>query len=101
MLVHKVNGEHPTSYSDLVFVAQKLERWEEATDALLLKTITTGGSNVNQSQTSGNLFLSRKLNSNCTFTVQTAIVESTEAEEDLSAKSVGKEEAESLAGEDA
>ena len=46
MLAHKVDGEHPASYSDLLLAAQKLERWAEARAPLLLKTTTTGRSNV-------------------------------------------------------
>ena len=49
MLAHKVDGKHPTSYSDLLFAARKLERWPEARYPLLPKTTTTGGSNVTQS----------------------------------------------------
>ena len=43
MLAHKVDGKHPTSYSDLPLAAHKLERWPEARDPLLPKTTTTGG----------------------------------------------------------
>ena len=64
--------------------------------SLAPKNMTTGGSNVTQSQTSGNLFPSRKLKGNCTFTAQSTVVESTEAEEDLSVKPEGEEESESL-----
>ena len=63
MLAHKVDGEHPTSYSfsyNLLLAAQKLERWAEARDPLLPKITTTGGSNVTHSQTPRNLFPSRK-----------------------------------------
>ena len=60
MLVHKVDGKHSASYSDLVLAVQKLERWAKARDFLFPKTTTTGGSNVTQWQTLGNLFLSRK-----------------------------------------
>ena len=67
MLAHKVDGKHPTSYSDLLLVAWKLERWAEARDTLLPKTKITGGSNVTKSQALGNLFPSRKLKGNCTF----------------------------------
>ena len=67
MLAHKVDGKHLASYSDLLLAAWKLERWAEARDPLLLKTTTTGGSNVTWPQTLGNLFLSRKLKGNCTF----------------------------------
>ena len=101
MLAHKVDGKHPTSYSDLLLAAQKLGRQAEARDPLLPKTTTTGGLNINWLQTSGNLFPSRKLKDSHTFTAPFAIVESTEAEEDLSVKPEGEEQAESLAEEDA
>ena len=35
MLAHKVDGEHATSYSYLLLVAKKLEKWAEARDPLL------------------------------------------------------------------
>ena len=101
MLAHKVDDEHPTSYSYLLLAAWKLERWTEARDPLLPKTTTTGGFNVTQSQTTGNLFPCRKLKGNHTFTAWSAIVESTEAEEDSNIKQEGEEEAESSAEEDA
>ena len=59
-----------------------------------------GGSNITQPQTSGNLFPSRKLKGNHTFTAQSTIVESIGAEEDMSVKPEGEEEAESSHGED-
>ena len=68
---------------------------------MLPKTTTTGLSNVTQLQTPGNLFPSRKLRGNHTFTAQSTIVESTEAEEDSSIKLEREEEAESLGEEDA
>ena len=68
MVAHKVDGEHPVGYSDLLLAAQKLERWEEARDSLLPKTTTTGALNVTHSQTPGNLFPSQKLKGNYTFT---------------------------------
>ena len=52
MLAHKDDGEHPTCYSDLLLAAQKLERWAEATDPLLLKTTTIGGLNITHFQSS-------------------------------------------------
>ena len=100
MLAHKVDGEHPSSYSNLLLTAQKLEKWPEARDPLLPKTTTTGGLNITQPQTLGNLFPSRKLKSNHTFMAQSTIVENIEAEEDLSVKPEGEEEAESSDGED-
>ena len=100
MLAHKVDGKHPTSYSDLLLVAQKLERWAEARDTLLPKTTITGGSNITWPQTWGNLFLSRKLKGNCPFMAQSAIVECIGTEGDSSIKPEGEEEAESLERED-
>ena len=82
MLAHKVDDEHPTSYSNLLLAAWKLERWAKATDHLLLKTTTTGGSTVNQPQTLGNLFPSRKMKGSHTFTAQSAILEDIGAGED-------------------
>ena len=61
MLAHKVDGKHPTSYSELLLVVQKLERWAEARDLLLPKPTTVGGANVTWPQALGNLFPSRKL----------------------------------------
>ena len=95
MLTHKVDGKHPASYSDMLFAAWKLERWAEARDPKLPKTTMTGGLNVTWPQTWGNLFPSRKLKGTCTFTAQSTIVESIGAEEDLSVKPEGEEEAES------
>ena len=56
MLAHKVDGEHPVSYSDLLLATQKLERWAEARDPLPPKTAVTSGSNMMHTQTPGNLF---------------------------------------------
>ena len=55
ILAHKVDGEHPTGYSDLLLAAQKLKRWAEARDPLLLKTTPTRRLNVTHSQTSRNM----------------------------------------------
>ena len=68
MLAHKVNGENPVTYFELFLNAQKLERWVEARDPLLLKTTTAGGSNITHSHSQGNLFPSRKLEGSHTFT---------------------------------
>ena len=68
MLLHKVDGKDPTNYSDLLLAVQKLERWAEVRDPLLPKTTTMGGINVTKPQTSGNLFLSKMLKGNHTFT---------------------------------
>ena len=64
MLAHKVNGENPVTYSKLFLAAQKLERWTEARDPLLLKTTTAGISNVTHSHSQGNLFPSNNNNNN-------------------------------------
>ena len=101
MLAHKVDGQHPHSYSDLLLTAQKWARQAESRDPLLPNTTTAGVSNVSQSQTPGNLFSSRKLKSNHSFTACSTIVESPKAEEDLNVKPEREEEAESLAEEDA
>ena len=100
MLAHKVDGEDPPIYSNLLLAAQKLERWAEARDTLLPEATTMGGSNVTWPQTSGNLFPSRKLKGNHTFTAQSATVKSIGTEGGLSVKSEGEEEAESSDGED-
>ena len=68
MLAHKVDGEHPTSYSDLLLATQKLERWAEARDPLPLKMVVTSGSNMMCPQTPGYLFPLHKLKGNCTVT---------------------------------
>ena len=72
----------------------------EVRDPLFPETTTTGQSNVTQSQTSGNLFPSRMLKGNCTFTAWSPIMESTEAEEDSSVKPEKEEEAEYWTEED-
>ena len=101
MLVHKVNGENPVTYSKLLLTAQKLERWVEVRDPLLLKTTTAGSSNVTCSHPQGNLFPSRKLKGNCTFTAQYAAVEDQETKEDSGQNPDGEKQAESSAEEDA
>ena len=100
MLAYKVNSKHPSSYSDLLLVAQKLRRWVETRDPLLLKTNTMGGSNITHSQSSKNLLPFHKLKGSHTFTVQSTTMESNEAEEDSGAKAEEEEEAESSFGED-
>ena len=55
-LAHKGDGEPPASYSNLLLVAQKVERWAEAQDSLPLQTATTSGLNVMCSQTQGICF---------------------------------------------
>ena len=100
MLTHKVDSEHPTSYSDLLLAAWKLVRRAEARDPLLLKSSTTWGLNITCSQTPGNVFTSQKLKGNHTFTAWSCTVENNEAEEDSGVKPEGKGEADSSAGED-
>ena len=101
MLAHKVDGEYPTGYSDLLLAAQKLEIWAETRDPLLPKATATGGLNITHFQTPGNLFPSQKLKGNCTLTTQYATMKSNKAEEGMVVKPEGEEEAESSAGEDA
>ena len=100
MLAHKVDGENPVTYSEMLLAAQKLERWAEARDPLLLKTTTTGGLNLTCSHSQSNLFLSRKLKGSLTFKAQSAAVEDHETEEDLGSKPDGEKEAESSVEED-
>ena len=100
MLAHNVDGENPVTYSKLLLAAQKLERWAEARDPLLLKTTTTGGSNITHSPSQGNLLPSRKLKGSCTFTAQSAMVEGHETEEDSGPKPDWEKEAKSSAEED-
>ena len=54
MFAHKVDGENPAGYSDLLLTAQKLEWRAEARDTLLPKTAVTSGSHVTHPQTTGN-----------------------------------------------
>ena len=100
MLAHKVDGENPVTYSKLLLAALKLERQVEARDPLPLRTPTTGSSNVTLSNSEGNLFPSRKLKGNHTFTASSAAVEDRETEEDLVPKPNGENEAKSSAKED-
>ena len=51
MLEHKVDGENPAIYSNMLLAAKKVERQAEARDALHPKTTKTGGSNITQPQT--------------------------------------------------
>ena len=100
MFAYKVDGEHPTGYSDLLLAALKLERWAEARDPLLPKVTTTGELNLTYSQTKGNFFPSQKLKGSHTFTAWSTTVENNKAEEDSGMKPKGEEEAESSARED-
>ena len=49
MLAHKVDGENPVTCSELHLTAWKLERWVEAGDPLLPKTLPTRSLNVTHS----------------------------------------------------
>ena len=42
MLAHKVDGENPVTYSEVLLTAQKMERWAEARDLLLPKPLVLG-----------------------------------------------------------
>ena len=95
MLAHKVDGDHPTSYSDLLLATQKLKKQNKARDPLLPKTTTTGRLNVSHSQTPVNLFPSGKLKGNQTFTAQLATMEGNKVGEDSDAKPEWEEEVES------
>ena len=86
MLAHKVNIDHPTSYSDLLLTDRKLERQNETRDSLLLKTTTTEGSNVTHSQAPMNLFPSQKLKGNQAFTAWSVTMGGNKAGEDSDAK---------------
>ena len=101
MLTHKINGENPVTYSKLLLAAQKLERQTEARDPLLPKTTMAGSVNITCSHSQGNLFSSRKLKGNCTFTAQSTAVEDHETELDSGPKPSEEKEAESSAEEDA
>ena len=82
MLAHKVDGENPTSYSDLLLATQKLERWAESRDPLPQKMAMTNELNVIHSQTPGSLFPSCKLKGNYTFTAWAVTIGNDVAEED-------------------
>ena len=100
MLPHKVDGESPVTYSELLLAAQKWERQVEAKDPLLPKTTTTRGSNITCSHSQGNLFPSRKLKGSHTFTAQSAVVEDCQTEEDSGPKPDEEKEAKFSAEED-
>ena len=100
MLAHKVNDEHPVTYSKLLLTAWKLERWAEVRDHMLPKTPTTVSSNVTHSHSQGNPIPSRKLKGNCTFTAQSVAVEDCRTEEDSGPKTKGEQEAKCFVEED-
>ena len=100
MLTHKVNGENPVAYSELLLTGQKLERWAESRDPLLPKTPITRSLNITHPHLQGNLFPSRRLKGNHTFTAQSVAIEDHETEEDSGPKPNGEKRAESSAEED-
>ena len=81
-----LDGENPATYFELLLAAQKLERWVEARYPLLPKTTTTGSSNITCSHSQGNLFQSRKLKGNHTFTAWSTVVVDHKTEEDTGPK---------------
>ena len=100
MLAHKLDGEHPASYSDLLLAAWKLERQAEVRDPLPPKTAMTNGSTRMHSQTPGNLFPLCKLKGNCRFATHVATIGNDVAEEDPGVEPEGEEETESSADEE-
>ena len=72
----------------------------EARDPLLPKTTTAGNLNVAHSHSQGNLFPSRNLKGNHTFTAQSAVVENHEMEKDSGPKPNREKDTESSAEED-
>ena len=100
MLVHKVDGENPVTYSELLLTVQKLERWAEVRNPLLPKIPTTRSLNVTHSHSQGNVFPSRKLKGNHTFAIQSMAVVDYKTEEIVGLKPNGGKEAESSAGEE-
>ena len=99
-MAYKVDGEHPASYSNLLLVTWKLERWAETRNPLPPKMAVTNGSNVMHSQTPGNLFPSHRLEGNCTFTAQVVTIGSDVAEEDPCVEQEGEGQTEPSADED-
>ena len=100
MLAHKVDGENPAGYSDLLLAARKLERRAETMDPLPPKTTMTSVSNITHSQTSGNPFPSCKLKGNCIVTPWAVTIGSNEFEVDSSVEQEGDGEMEPSAGEE-
>ena len=99
MLAHKVDGENPVTYSELLLAAWKRERQEETRDPLLPKTTTAESSKAIHSHSQGNLFSSRNLKGNCTFTGWSAVVEDCEMGEDSGPKPYEEKEDKSPAEE--
>ena len=100
MLAHKVDGENPAGYSDLLLTAWKLERRAEARDPLPLNTAVTSGSNTIHSQTPGNVFIFCKLKGNHTFTTWVATIWNAEGEAHSGVKQEGEGETEPSADEE-
>ena len=92
ILAHKVDGENPAGYSDLLLATWKLERRTEARDPLPPKTAVPSGSNAIHSQTPGNLFPLHRLKGNHTFTAWVATIWNDEVEADSSMKQEGETE---------
>ena len=100
MLAHKVDGEHPANYSNLLLPAQKLERGAESRDPPPPKMTATSWLNMTHSQMPGNLFPSHKLKGKCTFATWTMTVGKDEAKEDPGEKPEGVGETEPSADKD-
>ena len=98
MLARKVNGEHPSSYSNLLLATWKLEQ-AEARDPLPQKMAVTNGLTTMCSQILRNLFPSCKLMGNCTFASQAVTIGNYMAEEDPDVEPEGEEETEPSANE--
>ena len=101
MLVHKVDGENPAGYSNLLLATWKLERRAVAMDHLPQNTAATNGSNAIHSQTPGNIFPLHKLKGNHTFTTWAVTVENAKGEADSGSKQGGEGETEPLADKEA
>ena len=99
ILAHRVDGEHPVNYSDLLLATWKLERLAEAQDFLPPKMATTSGPNETHSLIPGNLFTLHKLKGNHTVTAWAVTVGNEEVEADSGAKQEGEGETEPSADE--
>ena len=100
MLAHKVDGEHPSIYSDLPLATQKLERWAEARDSLPPRMAATNGSNVMCSQMPGNLFPLPQVEGQLYFPVWAATIGNDMSEEDPYVEQKGEEETKPSADEE-
>ena len=97
MLTHKVDGENPAGYSDLLLAAWKLEKRTEARNSLPPKTAVTSGSSAIHSLTPWNLFPSFKLKGNCTFTTWAVTIGNAEGKADSGVQQEEEGEMEPLA----